>query len=579
MAAAASRNDSTTTTTDILQHAIEKAVCIAQQVFEVCCKRYTEQQTTQQQQQQQGLDGSSRSHGSSSNHSNSEAAAVDARRDGQAAIARITELNLIFRSMLKARRKSDDDNNTEDDDTNTVLNQDKIIELYVQFQRQTLRQRAKPAIAALVQERRKGTFQQQQNKNDDSKEHDNSATAVVPPVQGGMTVLHHSGDSADNDNDDDNEHPAPPQQQHHAPVLTVILGEAAALIHPLAAWMMMISSENNNTIQKLCQDSIATLNDQAQSLAKTVSDWFWQDRPVEHWMQQSSNRQAAATAHNTTNVLDESALAKLDALVEEMAYTCQVFERYQTLMDSIGMTEAATTTTTTVIAKELLPEWTWKYGALERFLALQFWQAALSHAVPVTIVLGTSIRVPSVVEDAQYLSTRALQRAATTKSRQAIATVAYAVSHDVWSTEQVVVTTSCSSSTTAESTTASSPSAASAVYQALLDQMGCWSDEQEVENNKKENGSGGLMLSSPPQSSGGGGFASALLDALDDDDKGKKDITRSCESCGATVIGQLSHGTSNRQGKDAANRARHGFLSVEWYACRVGSIASSRKLS
>jgi hypothetical protein len=54
-------------------------------------------------------------------------------------------------------------------------------------------------------------------------------------------------------------------------------------------------------------------------------------------------------------------------------------------------------------------------------------------ATPVHIVLGTSIEVPSVVEDAQYLSTRALERAASTRSTQAIGTVAHSVSSHIWS--------------------------------------------------------------------------------------------------------------------------------------------------
>jgi hypothetical protein len=155
-----------------------------------------------------------------------------------------------------------------------------------------------------------------------------------------------------------------------------------------------------------------------------------------------------------------------------------------------------------LFTNELLPEWTLKYGALERYLALQQWQSALQHAVPVTIVMGTEVRVPSVVEDAQYLSTRALERAATTRSLQAVATVAYAISHDVWSTEVV----------RADHLNAASPSsrrpAAAAVYQALLDEMGCWGEDTNHQVPKKD------VTTASPQS---GGFAAALLDALDDD--------------------------------------------------------------
>ena len=224
---------------------------------------------------------------------------------------------------------------------------------------------------------------------------------------------------------------------------------------------------------------------------------------MDTWILQSNNTDCAAVSgdsnnsnntsknNNCDNNLDKAALGRLDALVEEMAYTSQVFERYRSLVasstscvdsnDNNGAGPTPTTCCATVVARELLPEWTWKYGALERFLAMQQWQAALQQAVPVTIVLGTGICVPSVVEDAQYLSTRALERAATTGSRQAVATVAYSVCHDVWSTE----TTTASSEKQEQQQQQLSTTKASAVYQALLDEMGCWS-EPEVDQAAKE---------------------------------------------------------------------------------------------
>jgi hypothetical protein len=197
-------------------------------------------------------------------------------------------------------------------------------------------------------------------------------------------------------------------------------------------------------------------------------------------------------------------LAILDALVEEMAYICQVMERYDHLMSQISNFPLTLHDSATTTKKEaLLPVWTWKYGALERSLAIQQYATALQHATPVTIVLGTNVWVPSIVEDAQYLSTRALQRASTTRCTQAVATVAYAISHDVWSTD----TTNAN-----EDADSSSANTVMTIYQALMNRMGCWREEQKHENVQRQ-----LATSShrsPPHSSA---FASALLDALDDD--------------------------------------------------------------
>jgi len=174
-------------------------------------------------------------------------------------------------------------------------------------------------------------------------------------------------------------------------------------------------------------------------------------------------------------------LVELDALVEEMAFCSQLLARYQTLLQDAS-------TSTRLVQQELLPEWTWKYASLERFLARQQWKSALHMACPVYIVMGLPIQVPSVVEDAQYLSTRALERAALTLSQQAMGTVAHSISHDVWSTD-----------------------IDGGVYQALIDQRGCWCDDSEDTNEGKNK--------EAPLSSGGGSssFASALLGALDED--------------------------------------------------------------
>jgi len=348
------------------------------------------------------------------------------RREFQASLARIVELNFIF--CIETQ-------NTKQIDT--------IIEAYVAFQRNALRERCKPYIARLVQERRNpGAY----------------ATERLP----------------------------------HSNVLTVILGQASALIHPLLAWLFSLppppeSNQIENklveSIRKLCTDAVVTLDEQAQTLSKTVSDWFWPDRNVDDWMTKSNNNEdenSKNTSDGLTNDNHKVYLGELDSLVEEMAFVCQVLARYLVLIQDVPQELQ------TIISLELSPEWTWKYASLERFLAMQQWKSAVSLAAPVNIILGTSIQVPSVVEDAQYLSTRALERAASTRSAQAIGTLAHSISSHVWSIDMT-----------------------GGVHEALLNQVGCYVDEKtQLESQRTKN------TKSPPKTDD---FASALLGALDDD--------------------------------------------------------------
>ncbi len=364
------------------------------------------------------------------------------RREGQGAIARLTELNLL---LLHSLTKHQDDGKTAEE----------IIEGYAAYQKQVLRLRVRPAIATLVEARKDGTIH---------------ASSVEENVQ-----VH---DDDDDEHDDEVETKKPPTriQQHHAPVLMEILGEASALIHPLLQWHFSLPSVEDEPaivtqIRTLCHTAITVLDEQTQQLVQRISDWFGQDRPMEEWMNQDDKE------------VDLQELSRLDALVDEMAFICQLLARYEQLMMPLEATAKR------ILQNELLPEWNWKYAALERIWAVRQWQSALQHATPVTIVLGTEVNVPSVVEDAQYLSTRALERAASTRSLSAIGTVAHAVTHDVWSLEMV-----------------------SGVHQALLEQRGCWSSPKK-KKEEDDNEADKISMEKSPNS----GFASALLEALDDD--------------------------------------------------------------
>jgi len=485
---------------DLFQHCQDKVLAIAQHVLESSFRWH---EPTEE------------DHFADSN--DNDAMPLDVfRQDGQAAIARLTELNLILLAAAAADPSASPQptnrggvgggggakNPPARDEDTSRQDTASIIQSYVAYQRKVLRLRAKPAIARLVQ----------------SRQTDHAIMSLTQPH-----VNHHEDEFHDDDEPDmtASSNRAPLIPQHHAPVLAVILGQAAALIHPLLVWQANLPADavvdqtdmdamfNGTTnvvrsIRQLCTESVNILDEQAQSLTKTVCDWFAEDRPIDKWMQLSAaaatDQEYSTTTENENDAMDRDKLRLLDGLVEEMAFVCELMARYQALVQahqdsgsSCSSSSGGTTTNHSVIANELLPEWTWKYATLERFLALQQWQSARSLASPVHTVIGTDIQVPSVVEDAHYLSTRALERAASTQSHHAIGTVAHSVSRDIWSTEVT-----------------------GGVYQALIDKMGCWVEpKQQADASAKtaQKLSSSSSTTTPPLS----GFASALLDALDED--------------------------------------------------------------
>lgn len=393
------------------------------------------------------------------------------RRDGQGAIARITELNLLLYHSF-ANKSVDEPSSSSSDDEHLQTAED-IIDAYVAYQKQVLRLRARPAVAELVEARREGKIV--------------TPSVHEEEVSSDLRVQVHDDDEPENDQGETNERIT--IRHFHAPVLTVVLGEASALIHPLLQWKFSLPSPSSEeppivtSIRRLCRDAISTVDEQTQQLVKRVSDWYWEDRSIEEWMKKSAEMGEGIGDHSHTDRDRlQRELSILDGLVEEMAFSCQLLARYENLMEPL-VDELATKSR---LQTELLPEWNWKYATLERFLAMRQWQSALENATPVRIVLGTEVQVPSVVEDAQYLSTRALERAASTRSLQAIGTVAHAVSHDVWSIEME-----------------------SGVHQSLLDKRGCWSSPKKEQDGEKQD--------EKEKATNSGGFASALLEALDDD--------------------------------------------------------------
>lgn len=352
----------------------------------------------------------------------------DVERDVQGAVARMAELTFALHER-------------EDQES---IRQD-VIATYAAYQRKVIRQRVTPSMTKLVA-RRQWKMKHAESWANQAEEEE--------------------------DDDEDGSH----QKATHSNVITTILGQASALIHPLIVWKSHLPppEESATPIRQLCTDAIAILDQQAQTLTQTVSGWCLEDKRVDtFWMGQSAGEVPC----------DSSELGELDGLVDELAFACQIFDRYLSLLAPEQNKETAS------IIRDLHAEWNWKYASLERYLTTQQLQSALRLAHPVQIVLGTPIQVPSVVEDAQYLSTRALERAASARSTQAIGTVAHAIASNVWSTE---------------------PTAVGGVHQALVEQKGCYK-EQATES------ASAAALSPKSSKPSSNSFALALMGALDED--------------------------------------------------------------
>jgi hypothetical protein len=263
-----------------------------------------------------------------------------------------------------------------------------------------------------------------------------------------------------------------------------------------------------SALYKLCTQSIQTLDDQAQSLANTVATWFMEDSQInEYWMVQMSggennnnyNNHEESYASSSDRITDID-LGDLDSVVDRLAFCCQIFDRYIQLVvkenENYNNNNDSAPTTTTTILQQLHPEWTWKYASLERYLTTQQLRSALhpNNNFPVEIVVGAKLQVPSFVEDGTYLSTRALKRAASTRSDQAIGTVAHSIASDVWTTD----------------------SGGTGIYEALVEQRGCYNPHNEVSSSGGTNDDNNTD-NPPKSSSNSNSFAQALLGALDDD--------------------------------------------------------------
>lgn len=440
------------------------------------------------------------------------------RQDSQGAIARLAELllTLVVTSQPVAADAPEPTSSPAEVASASTTTPDEVVRLYAMYQRSVIRQRAKPPIAQLVQER--NLYQRQRQ-------------SPTLPLYG---AVHPDDDDAEVDGGvavGPNRRPP-----SHSATVAHVLGQAAVLIHPLLVWKSHLPPNRpvgpggtpplgadplTTALHQLCEQASVMIDEQAQNMVQTVFNWLQEDWELESWLQRTND-----DAGGTAPALSRPNLTLLDGLVEEWAFVCQACSRYlaltQRLRDDDFVTIAASSSSepkptngaSSPSLSSLLPEWTWKYGALERYLAIQNWRAALSQAQPTTIVLGTMIRVPSVVEDAQYLSLRALQRASDTQSALAVGTVAHAVSRDVWSADP---------STTLEENDHDNGGGGgggvhATVRDALERRIGCFPARDDGPRGGPHAAPSGMSdgTSAAPKS---GDFAAALLSALDDEDE------------------------------------------------------------
>jgi hypothetical protein len=480
----ATSGNATAEEVEILQHSIVKALDSTKQVLQLCCAQYLEPT------HDRFLDDPSLP------------SVEEQRRIGQSAVARIAEMNICL--AFHCRPWSASPRASTDAKDGRMPNMEEMVQQYVQFQRRTFRLRCKPSIAELID--RRGPHN------------------VFAPPERVISTASDNALSSWNTHDDESgqvlrrteqeQRFALLLKQYHAPVFTVVLGVAATLIHPLAAWMthvVPLSDQRKDSpctipswIHRLCSQSIAVIHEQTEALVKSVAEWFYVDRKYIFDLSSALDDPIPRSATNHHTMPREQQIGLLTTLVDEMAYIAQLLERYRTLVDSCASgADGYSGSNSNLIATSILPEWIWQYSALERRLVAHQWKMSILPpegndilATPVCIVIGTDIRVSSCIEDAQYITSQAMERAMSTQSLHAMATIAYAIVRDIWATEALEEPSSKSAMT---------------VHRALWEEIGCWSEPES------SLGSDAKRMPNATSPSSGGGFATALLDALDDD--------------------------------------------------------------
>jgi len=377
---------------------------------------------------------------------------MDCSADGQAAIARVIELNLSMcckcGSDLAERAET-------------------IAARYTRYQVKTLRSRSKAAIANVVRIR------------DLAKERGCPLTDLIRPSDSdGADDVGYDGEDGEDGMTAEEKKLA---SQPHGQTITVILGEASSLIHPLAMWRNGMPdthsnnpADNSSSIRRMCDDTIAKLDGEAQTLANTVGGWFLEDHLISKWEEMGLQRSAPGGGKDRD-------LVTLDRTIEEMSYLCQVMSRY------LAFVGAERDSALSLHLSEL----SLRYSTLETTLLQSNYDNALAIAKPIEIVLGKGVYVPSVVEDSYYLGQNGVERAIGTRSERAVYTIAHHVC-ELWN-----------------------PTMGEGIYKALVDGIGC--DVNLAAIHAESSPAHHTTIPTSRGSGGGKGFTGAFLAAFDDD--------------------------------------------------------------
>ena len=375
---------------------------------------------------------------------------MDCGTDGQAAVARVVELNLAlcYKGGTEVTEKVED-----------------IAARYAKYQVKMLRLRSKPAITNVARIREL------------AKERGCPLTDLIRPSDNDE-----EDDAGYGEEDGDNAMTTEEKKlvsQPHGQTVTVILGEASSLIHPLAMWRNSMpdlqsdtSADLPSSIRHMCDESIPKLDAEAQTLANAVGGWFLEDHLISTWEEIGLQRSVPGGESDRD-------LVTLDRTIEEMSYLCQVMSRYIEFVGGEKDSELAVH----------LSELSLRYSTLETTLLQSNYDNALAIAKPIEIVLGKGVFVPSVVEDAYYLSQNGVERAIGTRSERAVYTIAHHVC-ELWNPN------------------------GEGIYKALVDGIGC---DVDLATINTENSPTASPTRGGGGSGGGRGFTGAFLAAFDDD--------------------------------------------------------------
>uniref|UniRef100_A0A7S3V9W4 Component of oligomeric Golgi complex 4 n=1 Tax=Chaetoceros debilis TaxID=122233 RepID=A0A7S3V9W4_9STRA len=412
----------------------------------------------------------------------------------QQAIAQMLEITLRLHYF------ADDDVNVNananantNDNVNTNVNE--IVKGYTNYQRHVLRHRSKPSIATLATLRKYAM---------------NSGMGVMDYID-----IEHTMEQERQE--EEHQQQQQQQQQHvnnnnhdgverrpHAAAVTVILGEACSLIHPLMMWkdgtghalahlmeqtqtrMHTTTTNNNNsnsknrnsvndseikiqeTLHRMTVETIQILHEEAQNLSSKVGQWFLNDH----------NNNSSSNNNNNAKVSSASASASsppLESHIDEMAFLCQVFQRYITFISNSNTNNDNTNNNnnnnnidslSTITLEQHLVEHIFQYTSSEQDLIASNLRHAIHshHATPVQMIIDTERYVPSIVEDAYYISQRSLERASgSCLVDRAVCMLANWIVGEVWGEGESEIVSSNSSSS----------GEYISVYRALMEQKGC----------------------------------------------------------------------------------------------------------